>query len=192
FVARMLREMPNLRSLSWYDSPHEDHIPSLVLRNKAFIDALQSCKLLSHLYVFFDCQWNNDEEESLNCSIPLGGFRNLITLELYHIGGNEAEEVKDITTALSYSPHLGKLSLGFGWRIGCEGPLDILHVRGEGDFLLYIYSRYQSLGKSPLKLKTLRLGHGLFPRTHRLNAGNFIAKLVGMSSLKTLYLFNGL
>ncbi|KAH7336582.1 hypothetical protein BKA65DRAFT_506760 [Rhexocercosporidium sp. MPI-PUGE-AT-0058] len=192
FVARMLKAMPNLRSFSWYDSPHEDHIPSLMLRNKTLIDALKSRTLLSHLYVSFDYQWTDEEEQSLNCSIPLAGFRNLTSLELYNIGGKEVDEIQGITQALSSSPHLRKLGLGLGWRTDCEGIPEILLIRGEGDFLLDLCSRYHSLGMSPLKLETLRLGHGVFPCSDKPNTGNFLANLVDMSGLKTLHLFNGL
>ncbi|PVH77306.1 hypothetical protein DL98DRAFT_656853 [Cadophora sp. DSE1049] len=192
FVVRMLKKMPNLRSFSWHDSPHEDHIPSTMLRDKTLITALQSCKSLAHLYVSFDYQWTDEEEQSLNCSIPVSGFHNLTSLELYNIGGKEADEIKGITAALGSSPHLKKLGLGLGWRADCEGTPEILLIRGEGDFLLDLCTSYHALGKSPLNLETLRLGHGVFPSTDKPDTGNFLARLVKMSGLKTLHLFNGL
>ncbi|KAK0128119.1 hypothetical protein ONS95_000102 [Cadophora gregata] len=192
FVVKMLKRMPNLRSFSWHDCPHEDHIPSTMLRDKTLINALLSCKSLAHLYISFDYQWTDEEEESLNCFFPVAEFRNLTSLELYHIGGNEAEEIKGITAALSSSPHLKTLGLGRGWRCDCDGTPEILLIRGEGDFLLDLCKRYHALGKPPLKLETLRLGHGVFPSTDKPDSSNFLAKLINMSGLKTLHLFNGL
>ena len=92
-----------------------------MLRDKSLITALQACKSLAHLYVSFDYQWTDEEEQSLNCSIPVSGFRNLTSLELYNIGGREADEIEGISAALSSSPHLRKLGLGLGWRADCEG-----------------------------------------------------------------------
>ena len=43
-----------------------------------------------------------------------------------------------------------------------------------------------------MKLETLRLGHGVFPSTDKPDTSNFLAKLVDMSGVKTLHLFNGL
>ncbi|KAH7403117.1 hypothetical protein BKA64DRAFT_441460 [Cadophora sp. MPI-SDFR-AT-0126] len=192
FVVKVLKQMPNLRSFSWHDSPHEDHIPSTMLRDKTLITTLQSCKSLAHLYVSFEFQSTNDEEHALNCSFPVSGFGNLTSLELYNIGGREADEINGITAALSSSPHLKKLGLGLGWNVDCEGIPEILLIRGEGDFLLDLCTRYHALEKLPLKLETLRLGHGVFPSTDKPDSGNFLAKLVNMNGLKTLHLFNGL
>ena len=147
-IARMLKAMPNLRSfryvldqaytqstnvmIRWSDGSFETgHSPSLILRNEKFLTTLKGCKTLSKLSIQWRGQYEYDDVEEPHCSIPLTGFRNLTSLELYELSGIEDGLIRDISRVLSSSPYLKKLGLGLAYECDAGGTPEILIVRGN-------------------------------------------------------------
>lgn len=81
----------------------------------------------------------------------------------------------------------------FGLGMACDFDTHEIIIVKEPEFLEKLCMNYESYGKPPLPLQTLRLGEGIclsWP-THE-DVGNYLAKLVQTSALKTLHVYNGL
>lgn len=165
-----------------------------MLRNKNFLNALKNCETLQHLSIQFASQHLDDNTTACNCSMPLNGFRNLTSLELYQFYGNETQLINDIADVLSNCPRLKKLGLGMACDYDCDGAPEVLIMPGDCSFLERLCMRYEGQRKSPpLKLETLRLGNGMFLHSPSSPDGsNFLLKLLKVDELKSLHVFNGL
>jgi len=165
-----------------------------MLRNKNFLNALKNCETLQDLSIQFASELLEDNTAACNCSMPLNGFRNLTSLELYQFYGNETRLINDIADVLSDCPRLKRLGLGMACDYDCGGAPEVLIMPGDCSFLERLCVRYESQRKSPpLKLETLRLGNGMFLHSPSSPDGsNFLRKLLKVDGLKSLHVFNGL
>ena len=155
---------------------------------------MKECKTLAKLSIQWRSQYENDDFGVPNSSIPLKVFGNLTSLELYEFSGSEDGLIRDIACLLGNSPHLKKLGLGLAFDCDASGTPEILIVREECDFLEKLCMQFGSRQQSvPLALRTLALGHGMFPyRSKSPSVGNFLAKLVKIGRMRNLHVFNGL
>jgi hypothetical protein len=132
--------------------------------------------------------------------MPLKGFRNLISLELYNFYGNEYQLIKGIVDVLAGCPNLETLGLAKLCACDAELPESVILDGEDGEdgecrFLEKLCDSFDCRGGSPLKIHTLRLGTGII--FHGLESGsddgnNYLAKLVDLSRLKCLHMFNDL
>ena len=169
----------------------EEYNTSLILRNTRFLGALKKCRNLRKLSLQFPVQYLDDRVAAQNNFIPLKGFNNLTSLELYQFYGDEARLAKDIAGVLHQNLALRTLGLG----LACDCDIDTFPeatiLEGDCGLLEDICMEYGSQDKKPLELQTLRLGHGLCIRASTPNAGNFLEKLLRIRGLKKLNVFNG-
>lgn len=171
--------------------------PSLILRHPDLLNFLKGCQNLKHISILFATQWLEDRLAATNCSIPLKGFRNLTSLELYHFYGDEAEILNDLVSTLGDSPNLQTLGLALACDCDCDRLPEAVIVEDELDFFENLCVEYGSrVSRSPLPLKTLKLGHGMYilktEATTDTSFENYLAKLVKISNLRVLRIFNGL
>jgi hypothetical protein len=155
---------------------------------------LKESQTLKHISILFASQWLEDRIAARNCAITLKGFRNLTSLEVYHFYGDKARISKDLVSALEDSPHLQTLGLALAIDCDCEQFPEAVILEDEIDFFEKLCAEYGSRKTtSPLPLKTLKLGHGmcLFQSASTI-IENYLAKLVKISGLRTLHIFNGL
>jgi hypothetical protein len=124
----------------------------------------------------------------------LKGFRNLTSLEVYHFYGDKARILKDLVSALEDSPRLQTLGLALAIDCDCEQLPEAVILEDEIDFFEKLCAEYGSRKTtSPLPLKTLKLGHGMYLfQSASMVTDNYLAKLVEISGLRTLHIFNGL
>jgi hypothetical protein len=169
----------------------EEYSTSLILRNTRFLGALKKCQNLRKLSLQFPVQYLDDRVAAQNNFIPLKGFNNLTSLELYQFYGDEARLAKDIAGVLHQNLALRTLGLG----LACDCDIDTFPeatiLEGDCRLLEDICIEYGSRDKKPLELQTLRLGHGLCIRASTPNAGNFLEKLLRIRGLRKLHVFNG-
>lgn len=179
--------------LRWYDQACEGYQPSLILRNKTLLTALSAAPKLKQLSISFENNYHELESSSLDCFIPLKGFSNLTSLEIYNFYGKQAQLVEELAALLSRCPGLKTLGLG----LSCDADFDIFPesvvIEGDLNFLESLCLAYGSFADGPLPLDTLRLGWGMcvfesnFPEV-----GNFLKLLFKADTLRTLHVFNGL
>ena len=162
-----------------------------MLRYPKFLGFLKNIESLERLWIQFSGQWLEDRDTGRHCYMPLEGFRNISSLELYNFYGDEADLIDDVSNVLKDCPNLKTLGLGLACECRAEmQPEPILE--GQGRFLERLCLRYGNQGKTnPLPLETLRLGSGLcLFESDSAATGNFLAKLVNLPSLKRLDVFN--
>jgi hypothetical protein len=154
---------------------------------------LKSCQTLKSLLIQFESLWPGDKILADKCWIALEGFRNLTSLELYNFHGTESHLIKEITGVLVNSPNLKTLGLGLLCDCDAGMLLEVTILEGECKFLENLCLRFQSQKASPLKLHTLKLGTGMcLSEPRSVENVDFLAKLVDISGLKCLHLFNDL
>jgi hypothetical protein len=179
----------------WVDAAFTDSYgPPLILRHPELLRILKESQTLKHVSIEFASQWLEDRIAARNCSITLKGFRNLTSLEVYHFYGDEERILKDLVSALVDSPHLQTLGLALACDCDCDALPEAVIMDFEFDFLENLCVEYGSRKPtSPLPLKTLKLGHGMYLlKSESTVIDNYLAKLVKISDLRTLHIFNGL
>jgi hypothetical protein len=179
------------------DSFDNEYAPSLILRHPDLLKLLKESRTLKHISILFTIQWLEDRIDATNCSITLKGFRNLTSLELYHFYGDKAEILEDLASTLGDSPRLQTLGLALAVDCDCDAYPEAVEVEDELDFFEKLCIEYGSRNsRSPLPLKTLKLGHGMYilklDSTKNAPIGNYLASLVKLSDVKVLRIFNGL
>ena len=178
----------------WMDNCFDDEYrQALILRNPELLGLLKNCQTLKQLTIQFASQHLEDRDHAFNCSIPLKGFRDLTALELYKFYGDEDLLVKDIAGVLIECPRLKTLGLAFACDCDCDEFPEAIVLEGDCQFLENLCVQYASRrGATPLVLETLRLGLGMCLYASSSPAvGNFLTKLVNVSGLRTLHVFNG-
>lgn len=165
-----------------------------MLRDPELLAALKSCQNLRSLSIQFASQYLEDRLDARNCWIPLEGFRNLVSLELYHFYGDQSRLTMDIADVLSECPNLRTLGLGMACDFDCYVFPEVMVLEDDKrDFLETICVQFEAKGQTPLSLHTLRLGEGMcLFKSASAKVEDFLAKLVKVSSLRTLHLYNGL
>ncbi|KAE9368859.1 hypothetical protein N431DRAFT_470543 [Stipitochalara longipes BDJ] len=202
-VVRMLKAMTNLQSFRWIDCTYDDNYrPSTMLHNRQLLRALKQSSTIKDVSILFASQYLDDPTDAQRCFIPLKGFKNLTSLELYNFYGDLDRLVLDIAGVLAECPGLKTLGLGFACNFDCDAPPEILFYEDETDFLERLCVIYGSTPRArPLALETLRLGHGIFLfESEMLEAemqessktDKYLAKLVQLEALRNFYIFNGL
>jgi hypothetical protein len=182
----------------WIDSTYDDNYrPTLMLQNRELLEALKQSSTIKGVSILFASQYLDDPEDAFNCSIPLAGFKNLTSLELYNFYGNLDTLVEDIADALGECPCLKTLGLGWGCAYDCEDLPEALLIDEELTFLQKLCLDYGSRSQSsPLALDTLRLGQGMFlydsVLPHSPQTAKYLCKLVQVDALKRLHVWNGL
>ena len=186
---------------SWIDSTFDDSYRlSLMLRDTELLRALKTSPTIKDVSILFASQYLDNPEDALNCSVPLEGFKNLTSLELYNFFGNDESLITDLVDVLEECPGLKTLGLSCGCDYDCENlPESLLMPEEDFDFLMKLCENYGSRSRlSPLALDTLRLGQGMYIFDLSImqpvveNQGKYLPKLVRMETLKNLHLFNGL
>lgn len=181
--------------LSWLDESCEDSFdPALILRNPDLLVALKSTQTLRNIFIQYG-PLITDPVAVRKCHIPLNGFRNLTSLELYDFYRDHDRLVKEIAKALCDSPLLKKLGLGFACEWAEEDEAVFYGAPGrEPDFLERLCEFYSSISKKgPLALETLRLGFGIYlERPSKPSKSHYLTKLLNVRSLKVLHVYNGL
>jgi hypothetical protein len=186
-----------LTNLSWRDeSFEEDYGPALILRNSDLLRVLKGTQTLKNVRIHFGAIFIDDLVTVRKCYIPLRGFRNLTSLELYDFYKEHDYVVKDVATFLCESPFLKKLGLAFASeRTHDDNEAVLFGGPGrETDFLERLCELYGSIPETgPLALETLRLGCGIYlGEPSNAANGHYLTKLLTVRSLKVLHLFNGL
>jgi hypothetical protein len=214
FVIRLLKETINLQAFrfeapssgtsradlnsSWIDSTYDDtYRPTTMLRNRRLLRALKQSSTIKNVSILFASQYLDDPDDALRCSIPLDGFKNLTSLELYNFFGEPDSLIQDIAIVLAECPDLKTLGLGFACDFDCYNSPEVLILSEEIHFLEKLCEKYGSQpGIRPLVLETLRLGHGIFlfdsVMQGESETNKYLAKLVHLETLRNLYIYNGL
>jgi hypothetical protein len=183
--------------LSWRDeSFEEEYGPALILRNANLLLVLKGTQTLKHVCIQFGAQFVDDPVAVSRSYVPLRGFRNLTSLELYDFYRDHNYLVKDIAYFLCDSPFLMKLGLGFATERTHDDD-EAVYFGGpdrEADFLERLCEFYGSICKNgPLALETLRLGSGIYlGEPSNPTNGHYLPKLLTVRSLKVLHVCNGL
>jgi hypothetical protein len=101
---------------------------------------------------------------------------------------------KDIAHVLSSCPGLKLLGLGMNCDFDAENYPETFILETDSYFLEKLCSQYGARSStSPLTLETLRLGTDLWLRKSRpQNGTNFLTKLLDLSRLEKLHIFNSL
>jgi hypothetical protein len=185
---------------SWRDESFEDtYDPALILHHYDLLHTLKSIQTLRYISIHFAPYFIEDPIEIANCYVPLKGFRNLTSLELYDFYKEYQGIIKDIGTVLCESSFLKKLALGCAVDCHHRDEATLYQRTGLGvDFFERLCEFYGSTSKTgPLALRTLRLGHGIFlhdpewPTFGSLKS-HPLPKLLDIKSLEVLHIYNGL
>ncbi|KAE8440689.1 hypothetical protein EG329_006807 [Mollisiaceae sp. DMI_Dod_QoI] len=199
-IAQLIQQMPRLKSFTWYDnSIQPKNKTGQILQEQSILEALQSSSLQNLMVTFNNIRFLDaagDRQTWLSRSyIPLGGFQNLTSLEVYQLCHlDEVTLLEDLAGVIRRCPQLKKLGLGGYERGEDDGlfPKDII-INNACDFLEKLCLRYSAYKDTkPLALTTLRLGHGLLLLKHTsLDCDNYLAKLVEVTTLESLHITNG-
>jgi len=148
---------------SWHDMAFADEYCTVsILRNPKLLTTLKECSSLCGLLIVFGSQYLENETDALNCWVPLPGFRNLVSLELYRFYGDLAKTTREIVDLLSNCPKLRTLGLGLACNYDCEvAPESVVLEEDKTSFLESLCVRYGDTGNLPLALHTPRLGDGM-------------------------------
>jgi hypothetical protein len=155
---------------------------------------LKSTPSLQDVSIVFAGEEIMDFTAACRCWIPLHGFKNLASLELYNFYGNFPLLIEDLVNVLADCPELKVLGLGMQHDDGVENPPGHLLVNHATDFMEKLCLDYGSRGgTSPLSLDTLRLGRGVsFYTFFDFKAdGAYLNKLVKLNGLRSIHLYNG-
>lgn len=178
----------------WLDCSWEPEFSTaLILSQERLLKALMDHPTLTSLSIQFASQGILEGALGLHCWMPLFGFKNLTSLELYHFYDRALDAIRSIARLLGDNQGIRKLGLAIGCETDVSGIPEILVAPPERGFLERLckeYSRLKSV--APLPLDTLRLGHGLFLRASKSSdTGNYLQSLIKTESLKTIHVFNG-
>lgn len=133
-----------------------------------------------------------DYTAACRCWIPLHGFKNLASLELYNFHGNFPSLIEDLVNVLADCPELKVLGLGMQYDDGVEALPDHLLVNHITEFIEKLCLDYGSrCGTPPLPLNTLRLGRGVLPSRLIKPDRAYLNKLVKLNGLRNVHLYNG-
>ncbi len=134
-----------------------------------------------------------DYTAACRCWIPLHGFKNSASLELYNFHGNFPLLIEDLVNVLTDCPELKVLGLGMQHDDGVEPPPGHLLVNHAIDFIEKLCLDYGSRGRtSPLSLDTLRLGRGVSIYKLDVNSERgYLNRLVKLNGLRSIHLYNG-
>jgi hypothetical protein len=169
-----------------------------MITDPILLNILKQSYTLKHIYLQVASRWLQDRIPATKCTILLKGFHNLMSLEMYHFFYEEKNQILgDLVSALGDSPRLQTLGLGLACNFNSTMHPKVMVVEDELDFLEDLCIEYGSRKSySPLPLRTLKLGHGMFilKKSLTVNATveNFLAKLVKIIDLRTFHIFNGL
>lgn len=170
----------------------EDYDSCLIYSNEELLATAKSCSNLRNIFIQFTDIFLDDPDNAIKCNIPLKGFRNLVSLQLFQFFGEEPQLVKNIVGVLRDCPALKTLGLGLSCEFDCDQIPEILSASGDCDFLEKLCLKYGTRS-APLALNTLRLGQGMFVyKSKSPNTGNYLSKLVKFGDIKTLHIYNGL
>ncbi|KAH6673259.1 hypothetical protein B0J14DRAFT_592862 [Halenospora varia] len=198
YVVRLLKKVPRLRSFKWRDRSGDfSYSTSRMLQDSMLLRTLKNAELLENLSISFSGHWLDDPASAARCCfIPLKGFQNLKSLELYDCYGNLSQMAVKIAILLADCPSLKTLGLGISTECDLEEEdlRETLIVREQGTFLEKICSYFNRVCKAtPLALQTLRLGTGLCVlKAKKADGQNYLSKLVKLSELERLHIFNGI
>jgi hypothetical protein len=154
---------------------------------------LKSTASLQDVSIVFADEEIMDYTAACRCWIPLHGFKNLASLELYNFYGNFPSLIEDLVNVLADCPELKVLGLGMQRNVEFETTPNHLLVNQNTDFIERLCLDYGSRdGTSPLPLDTLRLGRGVsldnFPfKSERA----YLTKLVKLDGLRCVHVYNG-
>jgi hypothetical protein len=167
--------------------------PSLILQNPEILRILKSTASLQDVSIVFADEELMGFTDACRCWIPLHGFKNLASLELYNFYGNFPSLIEDLVNVLADCPELKVLGLGMQYDDGVEDPPGHLHVNPATDFIEKLCLDYEvRCGTSPLPLNTLRLGRGVLPSRFVFKTDRaYLKKLVKLNGLRNVHLYNG-
>lgn len=183
----------------WLDVAREDHNLSLILHSKELRTAFDAAAVkIRKLHLSFTGQqFFNRADSALDSFLPLKGFSNLRSLEIYnffdYIEFLRYSEVltKDIAALRSRSPGVKTLGLGMACD---EVDSDGINVN-RSDFLEMMCQEYSRLDNLPLSLDTLRLGYVMCVCESKVesvrNGPNFLEGLFRVECLRVLHFYNG-
>jgi hypothetical protein len=154
---------------------------------------LKSIPNLQNVSIVFAGEEIMDPTAACKCWIPLHGFKNLASLELYNFFGNFPLLIKDLVNVLADCPELKVLGLGMQNDDEDEVPPEHLLVNHATDFIEKLCLDYRSReGTSPLSLDTLRLGRGVSPYKFDFKPDRvYLSKLVKLNGLRSVHIYNG-
>jgi hypothetical protein len=154
---------------------------------------LKSAPSLQDVSIVFADEEIMDYTAACRCWIPLHGFKNLASLELYNFYGNFPSLIEDLVNVLADCPELKVLGLGMQYDDGVENPPGHLLVNHTTEFIEKLCLDYGSrCGTSPLPLNTLRLGRGVLPSRFVFKTDRaYLNKLVKLNGLRNVHLYNG-
>ncbi|KAH8670172.1 hypothetical protein BGZ60DRAFT_29778 [Tricladium varicosporioides] len=197
YVVRLLKKVPRLRSFKWRDRSSDfSYSTSRMLQDSMLLRTLKNAEFLENLSISFSGHWlDNPTLAARSCFIPLKGFQNLRSLELYDCYGNLSQLATKIAALLADCPSLKTLGLGVATECDFEEQdlRETLVVQEQGTFLQKISSYFNGICKAaPLALQTLRLGTGVSVlKSKPLDGQNYLSKLFKFSELQRLHIFNG-
>lgn len=187
---------------SWANSCFEDSCdPCLMLSDPELLRTLKNSPTLRSLSILFESRSLEMLQDAEKCFMPLKGFRNLTSLELYNFYGNETQLVKELAKVLIDCSNLTTLGLGLLCDCDVQITPEIIVLDEECEFLEHLCHHFASRGAKPLHLQTLKLGTGMClvdstGSSHEENdsheRNNFLAKLTDLETLRTLHVFNDL
>jgi len=176
-----------------------------MLSDPELLRMLKNSQTLRSLSILFESRSLEMLQDAEKCFMPLKGFRNLTSLELYNFYGTETQHVKDLANVLIDCTNLKTLGLGLLCDCDIQITPEIIILDEECEFLEQLCHYFASKGATPLHLQKLRLGTGMClidstgsshedssheNSSHERNS--FLAKLVDLNELKTLHVFNDL
>lgn len=196
YLVRLLIAMPNLRSFSWTDFTFEsDYDTAMMLHDTRLLSVMKSSRI-KHINIMFAQQYLDNQLDAMKCYMPLLGFCNLVSLELYNFFGLHFMLAFDIARALTASPQLKTLGLGMTFDFDCDRLPASLILEDKENFLEKLCTQFgeQNNSGQQLRLETLRLGYGmwLWEPSHSEDPGQYLTKLCDLSQLEVLHIYNGL
>jgi hypothetical protein len=171
-----------------------------MLRNPELLRALKQSPIIKNVSIVFPSQHLEDLFAASNCSIPLDGFVNLTSLQLFNLYGAFDALAKDIAAFLGRCPSLKSLGLGIACKFSGVIPHEPLLMGEEVDFLEKLCIKYEKQAPKPrLELETLRLGQGMFHRSNETHGEprpaehcRYPCSVGQMNELKIFHIYNGL
>jgi len=112
-----------------------DETAARMIREWEIVETLKKSRSIKHITLRFAYNWGLDRQPAITCTVPLKGFRNLASLEMYHFFyDDKVRLLRDLASTLAYSPHLQTLGLGMACTLKYFKTPDIIIVQDELDF----------------------------------------------------------